>query len=69
MTSAFFYFNLVLRGLFIVIGILVCTGYFLNNGFEPEIRYAVGGVMIAYGAFRLYQLFKAKKSEDQNPQS
>lgn len=69
MTNTFFYFNLILRSLFVVIGIFVCTGYFLNNGFEPAIRYAIGGVMIVYGGFRLYQLFSQRNSDkNETPQ-
>ncbi len=66
MSTLFLIVNLVLRGAFIALGIMICFGSFLPEDADPTIRYGVGAVMIAYGVFRLIQLFNEKKKADEN---
>lgn len=65
MSTLFLIVNLILRGAFIALGIMICFGSFLPADADPAFKYGVGAVMIAYGAFRLVQLFNEKKKADE----
>lgn len=65
MSILFLLVNLVLRGAFIVLGIMICFGSFLPEDSDPTLKYGVGAVMIAYGIFRLIQLYNEKKKADE----
>ncbi|WP_317207781.1 DUF308 domain-containing protein [Chryseobacterium sp. MEBOG06] len=54
----------LLTGLFyIVLGIVVIVYKFFFTILEPAIAYALGGVLILYGVFRIYRaISKIKKS-------
>lgn len=68
MSSSVFIVNLVIRSLFVILGLLVCFGFFLQT-VDDLYRYGIGVLMIVYGAYRLYQLFNEKKKLSNNDSS
>ncbi|PWN69907.1 C4-dicarboxylate ABC transporter [Chryseobacterium phosphatilyticum] len=62
----FNWLSLVTGLFYIVLGIVVIVYKFFFTILEPAIAYALGGVLIIYGVFRIYRaISRIKKSRDE----
>ncbi len=56
-----FYFSLIMVFVYIALGIAIAFSTFLFD-FVPNNRMVIGGILVIYGAFRLYVLNRQRKS-------
>lgn len=59
------YIAYVVAALFVVLGIAILSGWFIQSNFPSQFRITVGIVLILYGVFRIVATYykKAEKPE------
>ena len=62
----FNWLSLVTGFFYVVLGIVVIVYKFLIVTLEPNIAYAMGSLLIVYGAFRMYRAVRGIKENKSN---
>lgn len=59
--NALFYFSAAMITVYTLVGFAICFTTFLIE-MIPNNRTIIGGILIIYGGFRMYMLYRQKKS-------